>query len=314
MSTSKRSVLITGATGQQGGAVVSALLADSRTSSTLELYALSRNPESSSAQKLAAQGVTVLKGSTDSKDDLLHVLKGIDGAFLVTTPYGKEGVKNEVKQGVTFVDAASDAGVSQIVFTSVDGAERQSGVPHFDSKYEIEQRISKRAFAYSTILRPVAFCDNFPKQSSFASFMTLGLFGAALRGKSLQLVAVRDIGIYAARALLEPDVYSKKSPIALAGDELTVEQMQDAYANVQGGKRPWKAWLPSWILYLLPFDIRAMFQVRPIPSLFRDAITDNDEPQWFYTDGYTANISALKSEHAGLLTFEGWLREQNKAD
>ena len=145
------------------------------------------------------------------------------------------------------------------------------GVPHFESKAEIERHIAGTgSFAHTTILRTVAFMDNFPRASSLASFMGLGVFGAALKdNKRVQLLAVSDIGKVAANALLEPEVYAERSPIDMAGDELSVAEMQRAYGHAQGGKVAWRAWMPGSVLSLMPHDLGAMFKVSHLRELRR---------------------------------------------
>lgn len=120
---SKRVFLITGATGQQGGAVVDALLS-SPARQQLTLRALTRKPDSPSALKLAKRGVELIQGSSDSRESLVRALDGVEGAFLVTMPFGhKQGVAHEVEQGKTFVDAAKESGLKTLVFSSINRAE-----------------------------------------------------------------------------------------------------------------------------------------------------------------------------------------------
>ncbi|KII85952.1 hypothetical protein PLICRDRAFT_115222 [Plicaturopsis crispa FD-325 SS-3] len=277
-----RKVLVVGATGKQGGAVIDELLASKKVAPR----ALTRSPESASATALAGKGVDVVKGSFGDPNSLLKALSGVSSAFLVTEAVA-EGAAGEVKQGKVFVDVAKEAKLPHLVYTSVEGAERKTGVPHFESKFEIEEYIRASGISH-TILRPVAFYENFPPRSGLQSFFGFGLFNAALWGKKLQLVSVKDIGWFAARALEDPDKY-KGRIIKLAGDELSVPELQDKYAAVQGF-RPWRAHLPPIALRMLPYDMRMMFG-------------------WFYTGGYQADIPALRKEHPGLLNFEQWLRE-----
>ena len=269
-----------GATGKQGSAVVKHL-----TGENLKIKALVRSLDSDKSKKLQDAGIELCKGSLEDEDSVYNALEGIEGAFLVTTPFLK-GAEAELSQGQAFVNAAKRRNLKHLVFTSVDGAERKSGVPHFDSKYEVEKLIAQAKIP-TTILRPTAFYDNFQKRSDKSTSIFLGIFESALRGKPVQMVGVDDIGHVAADALRDPKNYIGKA-IPLAGDELTVKQIQDAYGRVQGN-RPWKAWIPGFMLYGLPYDFRTMLK-------------------WFYTSGYKANINQLKSEHKYVKSFEEWLR------
>jgi uncharacterized protein YbjT (DUF2867 family) len=189
---SKTTVLIVGATGKQGGGVINNLVSSPALPS-LHIRALTRSPESAGAKALASKGIEVVQGSFDNPASLVKALSGVSIAFLVTEPQSG-GAAGEVKQGKTFVDAAKQAGsVRHIIFTGVEGVERKTGVPHFDSKFEIEEYIKAEGFEY-TFIRPVAFYENFPPKSGIQTFLMLGLFEAALLGKRLQMVSVQDIG------------------------------------------------------------------------------------------------------------------------
>jgi len=275
--------LVVGATGKQGGGVVKALLDEGHS----DIRGLTRNLDSPASKALSSKGVRLVKGSLLDKASLVEALKGTTGAFLVTDPYGKDGVSMETTQGKTFVDAAKEAGLEHLVFSSVDGAERNSGVPHFDTKYEIEQYIQASGIP-NTILRPTAFYDNFPKKSSMASFMGMGMFATAIgSNKPIQMIACYDIGAFAAKALLSPQQYKGRT-IGLAGDELTINQLQGVYSKVQG-TGAWKAYVPSLMLKMLPQDFQKM-------------------NQWIKTEGYKVDIPALRKEYPQVMTFEQWLR------
>jgi uncharacterized protein YbjT (DUF2867 family) len=278
--------LVTGATGKQGGGVVENLLSGNK----VAIRALTRNPDSPAAKSLAAKGVELVKGSLTDESSLVTAMDGCWAAFLVTDSYGKGGAETEIRQGKTFIDAAKKANLKHLVYTSVEGAERNSGIPHFDSKFQVEEYLRASGLPSYTILRPVAFYENFPSTSGFGTFVGFGFFGAALGGKKLQFVSVRDIGWFAAKALEDPEKYSGRV-IPLAGDNLSISEVQDAYQNANG-VRPWVAPIPGVFIRLLPYDIRTMFQ-------------------WFYNKGYEANISALRTEHPDLLTFEQWVRLSN---
>lgn len=96
-------ILITGATGKQGGATINALLSSDR-SDDVNILALTRNPDSASAKSLSHRGVTLIKGDLLDRDSILHALKDVDAAHLVTDFNCPKGVDGEIKQGRTFVD------------------------------------------------------------------------------------------------------------------------------------------------------------------------------------------------------------------
>jgi uncharacterized protein YbjT (DUF2867 family) len=171
------------------------------------------------------------------------------------------------------------------VYSSLDGAERKSGVPHYESKWRIEEHIRELALP-ATILRPVAFMENL-LMPALPRSVFIGILRAALgRSKRLQLVSTSDVGWFAARALEEPAQYVGRT-IALAGDELNVDEILDAYLKVDG-HAPRPVPTPRFALRLLPRDFSSMLC-------------------WFAEHGFEANIPELRQKHPGLMSFASWL-------
>ena len=133
MSTPKL-VLVTGATGNQGGAVVRALLKQEH-----QVRALTRNPASPAAQRLAEQGVEIAIGDFTDHDSLVRAARSVDAIYAMTTPF-EQGVEKETAQGIAMTNAAKAAGVGHLVYSSVASADRATGIPHFDSKYAVFQK------------------------------------------------------------------------------------------------------------------------------------------------------------------------------
>jgi len=284
----KPTVLVTGATGQQGGAVVTELLKGNKVS----IRGMTRNPSAPKAEALAAKGVEVVKADMSDASSLRSALSGVSRAFLVTDNTGPKGAEAEQESGKAFVAAAKEAGVEHVVFSSVGDANNATGVPHFESKFAVEQALKSSGIPGWTILRPVAYMDNLPTTPGFKRAMGLGVFASLLEGKKLKVVAVQDIGWFAARALEEPKKWQGKE-LDLVGDELTVTEMQEAYKRVQGGAA-WAAWMPSVALgAMLPKDAWLMFK-------------------FFREKGYSADAAACRNLHPGMLNFEQWLRTKSQ--
>jgi uncharacterized protein YbjT (DUF2867 family) len=225
---SKPLVLVTGGTGKQGGGAVAALLAANKT----RIRVLTRDPKSPNARRLAQAGIELASGDLDDPAAVQAALRGVCAAFSVQTFEGKGGIEAEGRQGVAFAEAVKAAGGVHLVYSSVDGAERASGVPHFESKWHVEQHIVRRGLS-ATILRPVAFMENFAT-SGFPLVMFFGMMKATMGAtRKLQLVAVSDIGWFAARALESPESYEDRK-IAIAGDELSLAEIRAAYKRVVG--------------------------------------------------------------------------------
>src|SRR6185436_11538096 len=139
-------ILVTGATGQQGGAVARSLLRQGQ-----KVRALTRNPAKAAA--LVRAGAEVVQGDLTDPASLQPALQGVDGVFAMSTPF-EAGMEEEVGQGVFLADAAKAVGVRHYVYTSVASADRNTGIPHFDSKWQVERHIQRIALP-ATILRPV---------------------------------------------------------------------------------------------------------------------------------------------------------------
>src|SRR5712672_2193977 len=204
----KLTVVVTGATGKQGGAVVRNLLDRGH-----EVRAVTRDTTSAKAGELSKAGVTLVRASFEDTAALTKALEGATSLFAMTTPF-EGGPQAETRQGISAADAAKAAGV-HLVFNSVGSANRQTGVPHFDSKYEVEKHIAKIGVR-ATVLAPVAFMENlyFIKEQ-----LAKGVYAAALPPtRALAQVAVPDIGAVAVRVLEDSARFTGKR-FDLAGDE-----------------------------------------------------------------------------------------------
>jgi len=216
-------VVVAGATGNQGGAVATGLLERGH-----EVRAITRTTDSAKARELAKAGATLVHASLEDTAALTEALKGATSFFAVTTPIGV-GVQAETRQGISAADAAKAAGV-HLVFTSVCFANRQTGVPHFDSKYKVEEHISKIG-ARATVLAPTYFMENlyFGKEQ-----LAKGVYAAPLPPtRRLAQVAIANIGAVAVRLLENPGRFAGKR-FDLAGDDLTGNDVVAVLSRVTG--------------------------------------------------------------------------------
>lgn len=176
-------VLVTGATGKQGSAVITSLL---HSPLNPTIHALTRSPSSPASLALASQGVVLINGSFEDSLSLTKALEEVDAAFLV-----QADSPNEVEQGLRFVEAATKVGLPFLVYGSAEGA--GAPPPALKGKLEIEAVLKASAIKH-TILHPVAFYENFQKKEGWERWLYLGLFDAALKGKKIQMVSTADIG------------------------------------------------------------------------------------------------------------------------
>ena len=276
-------VLVTGGTGSQGGATVTHLLAAKK----VRVRVLTRNVESPKAKSLAARGVELVKGDFDDVASLKAALVGVSAAFSVQQWQQKGGAAKEEQDGKRFADAVKAAGSPHLVYSSAEGAERNSGLHHYESKWAIEQHIHALNLPV-TILRPVGFMDTVglpPMQRGMAFGMFRAAFGATL---PVQFVATHDIGWFAARALEDPEHYAGRV-IPLAGDELSISDIINTFATVTG-KKPWAAPIPKLITKMVPKEFGDMFT-------------------WIRENGFKVNIPEVRKEYPQLLTFAGWAKK-----
>jgi uncharacterized protein YbjT (DUF2867 family) len=277
-----RIIAVTGATGQQGGAVAKKLLGDG-----WRVRALTRDVNKPAAQELKALGADLVAGDMDKRAELEAAFEGAQGVFSVQNYWlPKVGFEGEIRQGKNVAEAAKTAGVDHLVYSSVGAAQRGMGQKHFESKWIIEQYIQSLDIPH-TILRPVAFMENYNRNRPYllnGIYKSMGLRPE----KERQLIAVEDIGAFAAIVFADPETYLGQT-IELAGDELTEAQAAEVFAKVIG--RPVTVEPPSVPKGQAPDEeMMAMFN-------------------FFNGEAYEADIPALRKIHPGLLTLEQYLRK-----
>lgn len=241
VKTNQDPIVVIGGTGQQGYAVVTALLERG-----VPVRALVRGPAAAPARQLARAGAELLTADLDNRDSLVNAFRGASAVFAMTTFAGPRGTDGEVEHGQAIGDAVRDAGIDHVVYSSVGGAERATGIPHFESKRRVEERL-EALDTRVTFIRPTFFMDNFasfsrPVMDDGALLVRLPMPGQV----PLQMVSVRDIGRAAAAALLDPDSVPGGA-IEIAGDELTGEEIAAAFGQARGVPAQYEA-LPVDVL------------------------------------------------------------------
>jgi uncharacterized protein YbjT (DUF2867 family) len=214
-------ILVTGATGKQGGAVARELLQRGH-----EVRAMTRNPGSVAAKELEQLGARIVQGDLNDVASLRRALAGMWGVFALQNTW-EAGVEGEEEQGKRLADAASEASVQHYVYASVASAQRHTGIPHFDNKWRIEDRVRELSFPSHVIVRPVFFMENF-LSPWFKPGLDQGQLMMALEpGTVLQMIAVQDIGKYGLLAF-ERHAQLNGAEIDIAGDELTMPAAAEA--------------------------------------------------------------------------------------
>jgi uncharacterized protein YbjT (DUF2867 family) len=217
MSDRPNSVLVLGATGTQGGAVARGLLAAGYT-----VQALVRESGTARAQALAAEGIELVPGDLLDRPSLTYAFSGADVVYAITTPF-EHGAGEEERQGETIVAAATDAGLEWLVFASVAAAGR-APIPHFNSKWQIEQRLAASELAW-TVIAPSYFYENV--LGSMDAIRTRRLPMALPADKPLHQIALADLGALVATVLARPAEHLRQR-VEIAGDDPTPAQMAAA--------------------------------------------------------------------------------------
>src|SRR5918994_6380983 len=272
-------ILVSGASGNQGGAVARSLL-----DRGFQVRALTRDPQKPEAQTLTEQGAEVVQGDVEDRSAMERVLEGAYGIFSVQN-FWETGYDREVQQGKTVADAIKEAGVQHCVYNSVGSAHRQTGISHFDSKWEVEEHMRKLALPY-TILRPVFFMQNW---KTMREPILEGTLAQPLDpDKPFQHVAVEDVGAFAAIAFEHPDEWIGRE-VDLGGDEQTMPEIAETFGRVIG--REISYYQVSWDQFEEQMGEEVTVQYR-----------------WLNDVGYEADIAALRQEYPELTSFERYLR------
>jgi uncharacterized protein YbjT (DUF2867 family) len=285
MSSTDKTLLITGATGRQGGAVVRHLLPKG-----WKLRALTRDTGSDAARALTQKGVEVVQGDLEDAASVVRAAAGVYGIYSVQD-FWAVGAKREVQQGRNVADAAKKAGVNHLVYSSVGGAERNTGIPHWESKWEIEKYIRSLELPV-TVLRPVTFMEGYYIDQVEIGILKGKLTDAVRADKPYQTIATDDIGAFGALAFERPDEFLGKE-LEIAGSELTYTEAAQVFSRVLG--KPVK-------FQKLPLPIVRLVLGKEFYVMFR----------WFNEAGYKANIPELRRNYpeVHLQTLEEWLRNE----
>ena len=278
-------ILVAGATGRQGGSVVRHLL-----ERQLTVRALVRDPQSDRAKALAGQGIETAQGDMDDLASLKKAMAGVHGVYSVQD-YFTAGAAREVQEGKNMADTALDAGVEHFVFSSVGGAERRSGIPHFETKWEIENHIRKMGLP-ATMIRPVGFMENYYIPLLEGQILKGRLFDPVRAKRPLQTIASDDIGKFISLAFAQPDRFIGLE-LEIAGSELTSPETAEVFSRVLGRRVKARH---------LPMPVVRLSMGKEWYQMFT----------WLNKSGFQADIPALRRDYpeVPLTSLEEWLRRE----
>ncbi|MGW3247914.1 NmrA/HSCARG family protein [Streptomyces sp. NPDC001070] len=275
-------IAVLGATGGQGGAVVAALLEAGRS-----VRAVVRDPGAARVRPLVAAGVEVVRGELTDAASLAEAFRGAAAAYAVTTPF-QDGLAAEVAQGMAIIEAAGRASLPHLVMASVASADRDTGIPHFETKARVERALAEAGLP-ATVVAPTYFYDNAlgALQEVAAGEITMALPADT----PLQQVARGDLGRVVAAIVADPGRWIGRR-VEIAGDDPTPAQMARAVSDAAGG----------------PVTFRSI----PLESL-RQANPDMAAMFTYLTEsGYHVDLAALRADFPGVswLSFADWAARQ----
>ena len=276
-------ILVTGATGNQGGVVARHLLQRG-----FKVRALVRDQNKPAAQALQQAGAELVTGDLNDRTSLDRALQGVYGIFSVQV--FSDGLDAEIRQGKLVADAASSTGIEHFVYSSVGSAERNTGIPHFDSKFQVEEYIRSLSLPY-TILRPVFFFFNYNGMRPMVEQGTL--FQPLSPETKLQQLSEEDYGAMVAEVFERPADFMHRE-IELASVEMSMPEIAAAFSRVLGKPVNYQQ---------VPFEAFEQQAGEEVTIMYR----------WFENVGYSANFAELKRDFPALTNFEAYLRDRGWA-
>jgi len=282
MQKGKDLIVITGATGQQGGATARELLAGGH-----RVRAMTRKPDGAAAKALAQLGAEVVQGDLNDATSLERAFAGAWGLYAVQNTW-EAGVEEEEVQGKRSAEVAKAVGVQHFVYASVGSAQRETGIPHFDNKARVERTVRALDFPSYTVVRPVFFMENLASPW-FKPHIAKGTLALGIEPDTkLQMIAVADIGKYGKLAF-EQHAKLNSRAIDIAGDELPPPVMADLIGKAAGR---------TVTHYQVPID-----EVRRSSQEFAIML------EWFDAVGYDADIEGTAKEFGIAPTrFADWVK------
>jgi uncharacterized protein YbjT (DUF2867 family) len=273
-------ILVTGATGNQGGAVARHLLQRGK----FKVRAMVRDEHKPAAQALQQAGAELVQADFNDRASLDLAVKGVYGVFSMQD--FREGAEVEIRHGRALADAANAAGIQHFVYSSVGSAERNTGIPHFDSKFQVEEYIRSIGLPH-TILRPVFFFYNYNGMRSMVEAGTL--FQPLSPDTKLQQLSEEDYGAMVAEVFERPADFMKRE-IEVASVEMTMPEIAAAFSRVLGNPINYQQ---------ISFEAFEQKAGEEVTIMFR----------WFENVGYRADLAQSKRDFPAPTDFESYLRD-----
>jgi len=270
-----KTVLLIGGTGKQGRCVMNHFFANKQ----WKLKLLTRKPEGTLAKEFSSKGAEICKGDLHQKETVDAAMKGCNAVFMCLEPWEIGGVIAETRIGKEVVDLALKHKIEHFIYSSVASSQDNTGIPHFESKWKIEQYLKNSGLA-CTIIKPVSLMENL---LAYKDEIAKGMLPLPVKfNTKLQMVACDDIGCCVITALNNKKEWEGKC-IELAGDEMTAgeyaKELNCKFEEVHLDKVPTS-------------EMKAMYQ-------------------WFNDKGFKVDIAALRKTYPNIHTFKKWISTVN---
>lgn len=298
MNNKQKVILVTGATGLQGGSVAREALKQG-----FQVRILVRDINSSKAQTLIQSGAEAVEGDFDNPSSLERAMQNADAVFSMTNP-PKPGTDSERQQGYALIQAALNSGVQQFVHTSVARAGTHTDFPRWESNYwpkqywtdkwEVEEAIRTAGFSSWTILKPSFMMDNFLNfehgELLFPHLQQGELKTAMLPDTRLDFAAADDVATFACAAFNNPEKFNEKN-IELASESLTMKEVATRLSDVKGKR-------------LTVYSLSPEEAVNQ--GIFSGVVGSHE---WNNEVGYNVDIDSLKTYNIKLTPFKEWVEK-----
>ncbi len=285
--TDKKIIFVTGGTGNQGGAVARNLVQQG-----FRVKVLTRNTNSPKAQILEKLNIELVKDDLNCADTFRQHLKDVYGIFSVQT--FQNGVEKEINQGKKLATVAKEVGVKHFLYSSVIGADLNTKVPHFESKFEIENHIKQIELPY-TIIRPASLYENFLIPQVRKGILKGKLVQPINRNTIQQYVASEDIGKAASKIFQNNDLYLSKT-IPLATEQLSTQEIADIFSKALNKKIEYQK---------LPVLITRLFLGKNLYKMFKWI---NDKSSFQKED-----LELTNKEFPSLISLKSWIEMNFKS-
>jgi uncharacterized protein YbjT (DUF2867 family) len=283
-----KTIFVTGATGNQGGAVAASLIMNG-----LKVKLLTRKPESAKAQNLQQQNAELVKGDLNDLHTFRNHLKDVDGIFSVQT--FENGVDKEIKQGIDLANLAKEYGINHFLYSSVAGADLHTGIPHFDSKYKIENHIKQLGLPY-TIIRANSLFENFLIPEVRSRIQKGKLASPINKNKTQQFISAIDIGKISADIFMNKDKYVGKT-VTIGSEEMDMQQVAKTFSDVLGKEISYQKFLLLIAKFVMGRDLYKMFKW----------INENDAI-------FMKDLELFKKENPDLTSLAQWIKVNFKSN